>query len=82
VVFFVIALADHRDDLKYNRARANEAYDNQPSWRATCDRLNAKKAAGTFETSDNFLYADCSADHSGRHAAEVREQSLREMNEN
>jgi hypothetical protein len=78
VAFGAFALRDLQDALRYASSSANEAYEREVSWQDTCAKLNAKKAAGTFEKWDTDMYAGCSTDHSTAHAIQVRDQTLRE----
>lgn len=78
VVFGAVAVAGLPGDLQSARTSAAEAYEKEVSWTDTCAKLDAKKAAGTFQKWDNFIYDACTGDHSTAHAIAVRDQTLSE----
>ena len=80
LIFLVLALKHLRSELESNRLSAREVYGNEVSWKLTCDKLNAEKVTGFYEKRDDYVFANCSVDHSTRHATELRAQTQRDRN--
>lgn len=82
MIFLMLALKHLSSELESNRLIARKVYGDEVSWKLTCDRLNAEKITGFYEKRDDHVFANCSVDHSTRHATELRAQSLRDRNRN